>query len=56
MENDIILQIDGVKLDEDTSLASVIRGKSVGQIIKLKVLSKGVEKTLPVTLEVAKDN
>ncbi|OGI64765.1 hypothetical protein A3H53_00530 [Candidatus Nomurabacteria bacterium RIFCSPLOWO2_02_FULL_40_10] len=56
VENDIILQIDGVKLDEDTSLASVIRGKSVGQIIKLKVLSKGVEKTLPVTLEVAKDN
>ncbi|MEK7128578.1 MAG: trypsin-like peptidase domain-containing protein [Patescibacteria group bacterium] len=56
VENDIILQIDGVKLDEDTSLASVIRGKSVGQVINLKILSKGVEKNVKVILEAAKDN
>ncbi len=56
VENDIVLEVDGVKLDDKTSLASMIRQKSVGQIIKLKVLSKGVEKTVPVTLEVAKDS
>lgn len=56
VENDIVLEIDGVKLDEKTSLASVIRGKNVGQIVKLKILSKGVEKNVSVTLEAAKDN
>ncbi len=56
VENDIILEIDGVKLDSKTSLVSVIRGKKIGQIIDLKVLSKGVEKNVLVTLEAAKDN
>ncbi|HEV7424148.1 MAG TPA: trypsin-like peptidase domain-containing protein [Candidatus Paceibacterota bacterium] len=56
VENDIILEVDGVKLDDKTSLASVIRGKSIGQVIKLKILHKGVEKTVPVTLEAAKDS
>ncbi len=56
MENDIILEIDRVKLDENASLASVIRSKNVGQVISLKILSKGVEKKVKVTLEAAKDN
>ncbi|OGI60748.1 hypothetical protein A2641_00385 [Candidatus Nomurabacteria bacterium RIFCSPHIGHO2_01_FULL_37_25] len=56
VENDIILEIDGVKLDDKTSLASIIRGKNVGQVIKLKILHKGEEKNISVTLEVAKDN
>lgn len=56
VENDIILEIDGVKLDEDTSLASIIRGKSVSQTIKLKILHKGEEKNVSVFLEVAKDS
>ena len=56
VENDIILEIDGVKLDDKASFASIIRGKSVGQVINLKILSKGVEKNVKVTLEVAKDN
>jgi serine protease Do len=55
VENDIILEINGVKLNEENSLASLIRAKSVGQIVTLKVLSKGVEKNVSVTLEVAKD-
>jgi S1-C subfamily serine protease len=36
--------------------AGIIRGKTVGQIIKLKILHKGQEKTVKVTLEAAKDN
>jgi len=56
VENDIILEIDGIKLDDKTNLASVIRGKSVGQIINLKILHRGEEKNISVTLEVAKDS
>jgi len=56
VENDIILEIDGVKLDDKNSLVSLIRGKNVGDVINLKILHKGVEKTVGVTLEVAKDN
>jgi len=55
VENDIILEVDGIKLDENNTLASMIRQKSVGEVVTLKLLSKGVEKTLKVTLEVAKD-
>lgn len=55
LENDIILEIDGVKLNDENSLASIIRQKNVGDVINVKVLSKGVEKTIKVTLEVAKD-
>ncbi len=55
VENDIILEIDGKKLDEDTSLASVIRGKKIGDRVALKMLSKGIEKTVYITLEAAKD-
>ncbi len=56
VEGDIILEVDGEKLDEDTSLASIVRQKNVGQIINLKILHSGEEKTVQVTLEVAKDN
>jgi serine protease Do len=51
VENDIILEVDGVKLDGDKTLASVIRRKQVGDTIKLKVLSKGEEKIITATLE-----
>jgi serine protease Do len=50
-ENDIILEIDGEKITEKKSLASHIRKKAVGDIVKLKLLHKGEEKTLRVTLE-----
>ncbi len=56
VENDIILEIDGVKLEEKTSLSSIIREKKIGQVVSLKILHKGTEKTIPVTLEAAKDN
>ncbi|MFA5095074.1 MAG: trypsin-like peptidase domain-containing protein [Candidatus Paceibacterota bacterium] len=55
VENDIILEVSGVKLDDETSLASLVRKKNIGDIITLKILHKGAEKTVQVTLEAAKD-
>lgn len=51
VENDIILAIDGVKLEQGKSLAAIIRQKDIGQIVRLLVLHKGAEKEVPVTLE-----
>lgn len=56
VENDIILEVDGKKLDENTNLASIIRQKKVGDAIYLKILSKGLQKIVTVILEAAKDN
>lgn len=53
VENDIILEVDGVKLEQGKSLATVIRGKRVGDIVKLKILHKGSEKIVEVKLEKA---
>jgi serine protease Do len=55
VENDIILEVDGKKLDDKTNFASIIRSKKVGEVISLKILHKGDEKTVSVTLEAAKD-
>ncbi len=51
VEGDIILEIDGKKLDAETSLASTIGNKAPGDTVKLKILSKGEEKTVAVKLE-----
>lgn len=51
VEGDIILEIDGQRLDEDTSLASIIRQKNVGDTVSLKILSGGEEKAVSLTLE-----
>ena len=56
VENDIILEVNGTKLDDTNTLASIIRQKNVGSVITLKILHKGAEKTVQVTLEAAKDN
>lgn len=56
LENDIILEIDGVKLDSDHNLSYIIRDKKVGDTVTLKVLSKGKEKTVSVTLEAAPED
>jgi serine protease Do len=53
VENDIILEINGTKLDDKTSLVSIIRHKKVGDTINLKILHKGIEKTLKATLTAA---
>lgn len=50
-ENDIILEVDGRKLTEEISLASIVRRKLPGDTLKLKIASKGKEKDVTVTLE-----
>jgi len=56
VENDIILEVDGVKLNEETSLASLIRSKNIGDVVNLKILHKGEEKTVQVTLKPAPED
>lgn len=57
VENDIVLEVDGVKLEGDNSnLSGIIRQKNVGGMITLHVLSKGKEKDVQVTLEAAPEN
>ncbi len=52
-ENDIILEVDGVKIDEKNDLAGIIRRKKIGQEVVLKVWSQGKEKMLTIVLEEA---
>ncbi len=56
VENDIILEIDGKKLENDVNFASIIRAHKVGDTVNLKVLSKGMTKTVTVKLEQAPEN
>ena len=56
VENDIILEVDGIKIDDKTNLASVIRQKKIGDVVNLKILHKGAEKIVPVTLEPAPES
>ncbi len=51
VQNDIILMADGKKLDESTSLSSVIHGKNAGDSITLHIAHRGAEKDIKVTLE-----
>lgn len=54
VENDIILEINGEKIDENNSLLKLVQQYKVGDTIELKVLSKGAEKTVKVKLEESK--
>jgi len=49
-EGDIILEIDGKKIDQNNDLAKATQSHNVGDTIMLKVLSGGQEKTVQVTL------
>jgi len=50
-ENDIILELDGVKINDEKSLAKLIQKHKPGDKVKLKILHKGEEKVVTVTLE-----
>jgi serine protease Do len=54
IENDIILEVNGDKIDADHSLVSLIQQYQVGDEVELKVLSKAKEKTVKVNLEESK--
>jgi len=51
-ENTIILAIDGVELST-VDLATVLRSRSVGDVIELRLLQDGVERTVELQLEKA---
>ena len=55
-ENDIILELNGQKIDQDHSLARLIAQRSPGDEVTLKVLSKGQEKEVKVKLEEYKES
>lgn len=50
-ENDLILEINGQKLDVDHSLSSIISRAAPGDKVTLKIARDGKEMTLTVTLE-----
>lgn len=50
-ENDIILEFDGQKITTDNSLSKIIRQYQPGDEVSLKVLKKGEEKIIKVTLD-----
>ncbi len=53
-EGDIILEVDGTKIDDSNSLSNLISKKNVGDKITLKIISDGAEKTITATLEESK--
>lgn len=49
-ENDIILMMDGVRVDEEHSLSSLIGKRSPGDTVQLRILRHGEEKDVSVVL------
>ncbi len=54
VENDIILEINGTKIDGENTLAKLLKPFSSGEEVSLKVYHKGSEKTVKVKLEDSK--
>lgn len=50
-EGDIILEVDGTKVDEENQLSDLIRPHVVGDVVILKILRDGEEQEVSVTLE-----
>ncbi|MDA2935619.1 trypsin-like peptidase domain-containing protein [Patescibacteria group bacterium AH-259-L05] len=55
VENDIILEVNGAKITESSSLAKQIQKYEPGDEITLKILHDGEEKTVTATLEEYKE-
>jgi len=53
VENDIVLEANGIKLDGTRSFASIVRSKQVGDILILMILHNGVEVIKSLILEKA---
>lgn len=54
VENDIILSVNGTRVDENNSLSKILQQFKVGDMVNLEVYSKGTTKTVQVTLGEAK--
>jgi S1-C subfamily serine protease len=50
VENDIILEVDGQKVNQENPLAKLIQKHQFGDTVTLKILHKGEEKTVQVQL------
>ena len=50
-QGDIILEFDGVRIDQGNTLADLISSRKIGDKVKLKVLRQGKELILEATLE-----
>jgi serine protease Do len=55
-EGDVIVEVDGKKLDENQSLGIIVREHKVGDTIVLKIIRGGATKTISVKLEEAPAN
>jgi S1-C subfamily serine protease len=53
-ENDIILEINGHRVDQNNTLAKELKNYNVGDIVRLKIYRAGQEKTISVTIGEAK--
>ena len=51
VENDIILEVDGDRVTEEDPLTELVQEHNVGEEVSLKILHRGVEKEVRVTLE-----
>ncbi|KKT89902.1 MAG: Protease Do [Candidatus Moranbacteria bacterium GW2011_GWC2_45_10] len=51
MENDIILEINNRKIDDNNQMGDIISEQRVGDTVTLKIWSKGAEKQIQVVLE-----
>lgn len=49
-EGDIILEVNGTKIDQDHSLAGLLKNYNPGDVVKMKILSRGETKDITVTL------
>ena len=56
VENDIILEVNGEKINENNSLGDILSEYMAGDEIKLKVWHRGEIKEVPVTLEERNSN
>ena len=50
VENDIILEADGVKIDTDHPITAIVAKKKVGDTVSLKIYHKGDSKNVTVIL------
>lgn len=54
VENDIIIEVNGEKIDQNNSLIKLVQKYKVGDTIEVKLLSKGEDKNVKVKLEEGK--
>jgi serine protease Do len=55
-EGDIVLEVDGQRIDSEAEFASIIRPKKIGSIMSLKIISGGITKNTYLVIGQAPDN